>query len=258
MEGDGKPTNNSQSTSDGSPIEPSVDKKPVNASFHKSNGSREQKHPLEWFIGILLLFTLIATSVAACYTRRQWITAEDNEKRSLRAYIIVTDFGVFCPDCGETVLTPNARSDIRNSIRSRIENSGQTPASEVVGITNWWPGDTSGHITDLPQDFAFPDHVRTGFVSKSDIGRDKHKDTAEEMDIAAVATFKNAAAGNTALFLYGHVDYCDIFGEAHTTAFCFKYVPNAGVNLPLCDRYNGEIAPKSTCENQGSNRKNSN
>jgi hypothetical protein len=106
-----------------------------------------------------------------------------------------------------------------------------------------------GKNGQLPKDFAFPDHNRTGFVSKSDIGRDQHKDSAEEFDVAAIATFKDAVAGNTTLFLYGHVDYCDIFREPHTTAYCFMYIPNAGLHLPLCDRYNGEIAPKGTCQN---------
>lgn len=194
-------------------------------------------------VGIYTVITLGIAIIALC----QLHTSRDTEIRQLRAYLIVTDFGVFCPDCGDTALTPNARADIKNSLRSRIENNGQTPALQVIGITNWWP--IAGKNGVLASDFAFPDHKRTGFVSKSDIGRDKHKDSAEELDDQAIATFKQAVAGDTTLFLYGHADYCDIFGHPHSTAYCFRYVPNAGLHLPICDRFNGEIEPRGKCEN---------
>lgn len=209
---------------------------------------RWHKNPSNW----IQLFTLLSVAIYTLFTycilqnsQEQVSVSRDNEQRSLRAYVVLTDFGIFCPDCGDTLLAPNGRPDIRNSIRTRMENNGQTPASEVVGITNWWQ--ESGKNAKLPPRFAFPDHERHGFISKSDIGRDKHKDSAEEMDADAIATFKDAATGNSTLFLYGHIDYCDIFGEPHTTAYCFIYVPNGGLNLPLCDRYNGEIAPKGKC-----------
>jgi hypothetical protein len=62
-----------------------------------------------------------------------------------------------------------------------------------------------------------------------------------------IETFKAAIKKQTTLFLYGHIDYCDIFGEPHSTAFCFKYVPNGGLSLPKCDRHNGEIAARKNC-----------
>ena len=45
---------------------------------------------LETGIFVLLFFTLIATGCAAYFARNQWLTAEDQKNRSLRAYLIVT------------------------------------------------------------------------------------------------------------------------------------------------------------------------
>jgi len=163
----------------------------------------------------------------------------------LRAYLIVTDLGVFCPDCGDNTLTTDILPHLKNSIRSRVENNGQTPAYDVTGATDW--GYEPGKDAKLPSDFAFPDHARIGLVSKSDLGRDKHKDGAGEILAKDIPYFKAVVDGTASIFIYGHFNYCDIFGEPHTTAYCFVYVPNGGLHLPLCDRFNGEISPKGHC-----------
>jgi hypothetical protein len=196
----------------------------------------------------LLLGTLMAASCAAYYTRQQWLTATDNEKRSLRAYIILTDVGIFCPDCGDTALIPQALPEIRNSIRLRIENNGQTPAYNVSSVTNWTAVPDVSPDARLPERYSFPDPKPPSdhFVSTSDIGRDKHTDSVGPIPDDQIAVFRNAGAKRSTLFIYGHIDYCDIFNEPHSTAFCFKYFQNAG-SLPICDRYNGEIAPQHKC-----------
>ena len=60
----------------------------LNPNSNEDPSKREGKHPLEYIIAVFLVLTFIATSIAACYTRKQWITADDAEKRSLRAYLI--------------------------------------------------------------------------------------------------------------------------------------------------------------------------
>ncbi|MGP8232361.1 MAG: hypothetical protein ACLQL2_06805 [Methylovirgula sp.] len=204
--------------------------------------------PENW-VGLLTLLAVGAYTVITffmwCNSNRQLAISKDTEHRSLRAYMIITDFGVACPDCGDIALSADTYG-MRNAILTRFENNGQTPAFQVEGITNWLPEPKAN--ASLPKDFAFADHKRTGFVSKSDIGRDKHKDSAEEItDQKDIAMFKAAGDGQITMFLYGHVDYCDIFGEPHSVAFCFIYKRNAGLHLPICDRYNGEIPAKGTC-----------
>ena len=131
---------------------PASNKKPLEALFrddkhrtpattsHQESGREEKKHPLQWIIAFMVFGTLVAASIAARYTEKQWETAADQERKSLRAYIIISDFGVFCPDCGDRTLTSASPVTYVNSIRSRFENNGLTPATKVAGITNLWPG----------------------------------------------------------------------------------------------------------------------
>ena len=169
----------------------------------------------------------------------------DAEMRSLRAYLILAELGVVCPDCGDTALTPNALAPIENSILLRIENSGQTPARGVVGVINLHSEPEKA--AKLPTNFAFPDDKKHSFVSKSEIGKDKHRDAIVALGADDLTAFKDAAADRTTLFLYGHIDYCDIFPQPYTTAYCFKYVLNGGLNLPLCETHNGEIIRRRSC-----------
>jgi hypothetical protein len=89
------------------------------------SGGNQTKHPFEWALEIgifmLLLLTLIATSCAAYFTKKQWETADDQEKRSLRAYLGIADYKV---DRAEGVITFN------------IANGGQTPARDVRVVRN--------------------------------------------------------------------------------------------------------------------------
>jgi hypothetical protein len=165
--------------------------------------------------------------------------------RSLRAYLSLAEFAVVCPECGDTAITPNPPMSIKNAILMRIENNGQTPAHRIIATNNLHS--EPGKAASLPTNFAFPNETKKIFISKSDIAKDKHRDGIVELSADDVTAFKDAAADHTTLFLYGHIDYCDIYRQPHTTAYCFKYALNAGLNLPLCDSYNGEILPRGSC-----------
>ena len=88
-------------------------------------GCSQKKHPLEWALEIgvfLLLFsTLIATSFAAYFTAKQWQTADDQERRSLRAYLGVADYKV---------------DRVAGAIVFTVANGGQTPARDVRMVRN--------------------------------------------------------------------------------------------------------------------------
>jgi hypothetical protein len=90
----------------------------------------EPKHWLEFAIFAFVVGTTIATAIAAYYTSWQWDaanrqanTANDTEKRSLRAYVAVPPGDV--KDFG----TP------KQSIILERRNSGQTPAYGVGILT---------------------------------------------------------------------------------------------------------------------------
>jgi hypothetical protein len=48
---------------------------------------RKSKHWLEYAIFGFVIVTALATGYAAYYTKNQWVTMEDSEKRQLRAYV---------------------------------------------------------------------------------------------------------------------------------------------------------------------------
>ena len=183
--------------------------------------------------------------IAAAISWYEGTALRDAQMRSLRAYLSLAEFGIVCPDCGDTAITPNPPMSIKNAILMRIENNGQTPAHRIIATNNLHSEPGKG--ASLPTNFAFADETKKIFISKSDIAKDKHRDGIVELSADDVTAFKDAAADRTTLFLYGHIDYCDIYQQPHTTAYCFKYALNAGLNLPLCESYNGEVIPRGRC-----------
>jgi hypothetical protein len=83
----------------------------------------EKKHWLDYAIFIFVILTTIATGFAACYTRQQWKTAEDSEKRQLRAYVDIAP-GDYTGLGSDTVEFHMVR-----------KNYGQTPAYDVGFVT---------------------------------------------------------------------------------------------------------------------------
>ena len=186
------------------------------------------KHPLEWGVAILLALTLGATSTAAYYTRQEVKVAEDQERRYLRAYayVSIAQMSHF-----------TAKQD--GAIQVAIHTMGQTPAYQVK---SWVVADI------LP----YPLSPATDL--------DKQTDPAMESSVSVIATgstnYMSAviagspdhyarAADATAfrLYVFGRVDYTDIFLRQHWVTFCYDY-PAAGVTDPannpptLCVRHN--------------------
>lgn len=180
--------------------------------------------------------------------------SRDSEERQLRAYILVTDFGVACPPCGDTTLNfPKFPGGLTSALMMRIQNSGETPASHIKPTFNWWP--VHRRAAQLPAGFTFPDlgaadsqHLN----SSSELGKDEHGDAIGPLTQNGITTLEETAREADTVFLYGHVDYCDVFGHPHSTAYCFEYARGLGDSLPKCRRFNGEIAARGTCS--GDNR----
>jgi hypothetical protein len=104
----------------------------------KDPPKRDRKHPLDYFIAFFLVLTFIATAFAACYTRKQWITADDAEKRSLRAYLIAEN-ARFSRNKDGTLEYGHTQGDGSRELLVLYDviNEGVTPAYDVtqqVGI----------------------------------------------------------------------------------------------------------------------------
>jgi hypothetical protein len=210
------------------------------ATRNNHRGNSERHHWLEYASFGLAGAALLVSACAAAFSGWQAWIASDTEERQLRAYLELTDIEVVCPDC---TTTGPANPEHQNLVHIRFENSGQTPAREIRYKISWWPIASK----NAPLNFEFPDYSPSGptLVSTSELAQGKNRDGVG--GIGDIEPFRMATTGASTLYLYGHLDYCDVFGKPRATGFCFIYVPNVGEKLPLCDRHNGEIEPHHSC-----------
>jgi hypothetical protein len=93
---------------------------PVPEPPHAKPNCRRADKSKKWEIG-LLIGTLIAAGTAAYYTRKQWRTADDQERRSLRAYVLPDKISVMIDHPSANFVT----------IQVLFKNFGLTPAIHV-------------------------------------------------------------------------------------------------------------------------------
>jgi hypothetical protein len=198
----------------------------------KPEPKTEPKHWLEYAIFVFVVATAAATGAAACYTRQQWLTALDQEKRSLRAYVAVSTTDPIKIDSQKMTIT--------------VDNFGQTPAKDITMFSSW---EFMPFGEPLPSDFGFPekpgcsaptgqDKVKPGIgilMPKNPLAG-THNHCPDELAYLLQAERKELNA-----FYYGHIEYSDIFNERHHTTFCFLYWPFEQRSI-VCDRHN-EIDP---------------
>ena len=124
-----------------------------NKEQNDTSGKNHLYDPYFW----LLLITAIVTSIAACFTGNQWLTAVDSEKRQLRAYVGVEYLKIECASCDSEKyipILPVPGTIAKDFFRISVRNSGVTPARKLKvttsAVTTTWPN-------KLPDDFNFAD-----------------------------------------------------------------------------------------------------
>ncbi len=198
---------------------------PKEESIVSDSQPLSEKSPEFW----LLLGTLIAAGIAAYYTRQQWITADDYERRALRAYVGILDHTNVAQNNG---LPPNIPHFI-----FKLKNSGQTPAFKVIRN-----GGIAVDKYPLPESFDFkpsqnlvpiePISIFPGVEWPLPIFLSRPLTTDEAAHISD--------GKNWRLYLYGDISYIDTFGRRHYTNYCFGYHvinPSVGV-LETCSQNN--------------------
>jgi hypothetical protein len=196
LESDSKPAADGNQTSDAKPLDAAVRR--VEHGEPKANGrqsrtQREGKHPLEYAIFVFLVLTAIFTGIAACYTRKQWITADDTEKRSLRAYVSVANGHVELEEKGRKI-----------TAFVEIKNFGQTPAHEFKA---WIKPPKILDSAALPFDAAIPIKERE---TSGILGPQTSYNAIYTMDITDTE-LAELMAGNKKVFFWGGADYKDAF-----------------------------------------------
>lgn len=114
----------------------------------------------------------------------------------------------------------------------KIKNSGQTPAYEVFVHTSWQPTDFG---TYLPENFGYQDQFdpvgeNVALISNYDIV-DAGQEKSAIIPIRKPDIFHKTQKKKSWLFIYGHIDYRDIYGENWVRTFCVIWEPWSPVGL---------------------------
>ena len=198
-----------------------------NAGTPQGSLKREGKHPLEWMIFGFVVLTFLATATAAWYTRKQWTTAEDAERRSLRPYVGLASFGsIHINDQGGAFI-----------IWAIWENFGATPTVNAVMTTH------NAIIADGPVCPDFGQFIKrpvAGLISPHQ-QIDSHPYFVSDADEIA------AERRQKFIYLWGQVEYNDPFQGTprHITRICrllLNVAPLAG---------NRFIARGASCDPEG-------
>jgi len=198
----------------------------------------------------LLTLVIVAAStysatqakISADAARLSAATAQDTEKRQLRAYVGVNSEPIVlrcdaCDDASKLIVQQECRDE--NSIVVEMQNFGQTPAYDTTVYINW---QINQYGTELADDFAYPDTVTKGLqTSKFAMYPGQKRPTIHILDAQTVGLIRRARNHEISIFYYGHIDYRDVFDEQSVVNYCFRYAPDAGPknHFPLCPEHNG-------------------
>lgn len=215
-------------------------------------------------IAIIAALTLGAAITAACYTKKQWETAYEQERLSLRAYITLTNAELQCPRCDDPAnlslmnivpKTPPTKPipfPPGANIILKFENSGLTPGYDIDENVTIRQVPKSALIEglSLPDDFDFveiPDRcpqTHTVISKDSPVVLFYPVSPVMVMNILGREIPEPRSpkpAEDAALFVYGHFSYTDIFKIRHTTLFCIGYTPETQwrkASWGFCSKHN--------------------
>ena len=210
------------------------------AEYCRSNGEREIKdwsHKYICDIRItdayiaLFTFTLAAVTIGLIIVGFGTIrTMARTERRQLRAYVGIEKI--------ELVFRANVQQ-IEGAKKGEIgwiwpdvllvhyRNFGQTPASRVYIHVNWEPMKFG---VFLPDSFTYPDRFSAWYegaepiMSYEFVDGGQPRTTSINIDDASV--FKEAKAKRAwNVYVYGHIDFTDIYGSRWQRNYCYLYEP---------------------------------
>ncbi len=185
---------------DATPDQPKNNQHPSRDGYDKANT-------------LILACTLIAAGLAAGFTGWQASIAQDQERRTLRAYVVV-----------KTEL--KAGSDGRPPhVKLIAENMGQTPAYDLFFSTEVFVESRFG-----PEYLSYtPIDCREGAARQRELkeGQTFSREASATSGISSLAhtirTMDDAFGNSQKVVAYGRVCYRDIFHEIHSVRLCYEW-----------------------------------
>ena len=142
-----------------------------------------------------------------------------------------------CPNCsGKTYRPPVLKPGtiIKDVLIVTVQNGGQTPAYNVHAYLNWG---TMGYGFSLPSEFTYPDYPSKLSLLIGVVSLNPGKDITFNFPFD-IQTVLNARAHKNNLFVYGHIDYRDVFHKRRQSQFCYLYAPDASDGFSTCTEHN--------------------
>jgi hypothetical protein len=192
----------------------------------------EPKHPLD-IATVSAVIAAGAAVLAAIYTRSQVSTAQDTEKRQLRAYVSIERLGI---DVSKWKESPIVKGGVV------FKNSGLTPAYKVSGVISMAFSDFPLRAPIKPSDL-----VRS--MAMVGAGNEMNASTGLEVTLTGEQQFR-VENGSGAIYIFGQVGYTDAFEDHYCTRFSYFYrgnpVANPDGEMMALEEGNEEL--RSSCE----------
>ena len=161
-----------------------------------------------WAGGVIGLGSLVGIFLALGLAfHSNWI-ARDAAKRQLRAYVTYSNewwHGDFSP--GQPL-----------ELKPRIVNLGETPARDVV----WQAELRNFNATGAESEFT---RSPMQAPSKSTIGKGQFLQTTLKV-VPSLPVYARVMSGETILYVFGWVDYKDVFGTKQSMTFRLRFEPS--------------------------------
>ncbi len=183
---------------------------PSQAELEDRAAERKEKTDSDWWLikltGGLVVATIalaIVTTFLWIATRRLVIDAKESSQRQLRAYVSV-DTEHMTDSAGNTI--PNRHGFV-------ITNHGQTPAHE---LEHW----TQLGVSEFPLKQGLGEPGQDRLIVKTVVHPGNDRLIIEDMPLLPEELVA-IEAGTHAWYAWGCVNYTDVFGQGHSTKFCF-------------------------------------
>jgi hypothetical protein len=185
-----------------------------------------ERHWLDYAVGGFAFLAALGGITAAVFTGWQAWVAQDTEKRQLRSYVGISPGDVTLQEGTPAVVVIN------------FKNFGQTPAYSVTlhGRAEQLP-------YPLPTSFVFPDYSPQSILAEQltvypQSQYSANGETPSPMSSEQILAVREGKT--TRIYAFGTVFYKDIFGDTHSTDFCYNVIFKEGYEngAEFCPRHN--------------------